>query len=329
MTEKQIFTATSSLALDKHKAMTRERERALIFSIAKIRGSYGLPVATFCSIRCALGSSICSHDADVFIRNIHVQCSPSISPIPPLKVDGDSLDRALTYKQQNGYTSVLFYASWCPFSRGLRPKFDILSFMFPELEHLAVEQSMASPSIFSRYGIHSLPSILIVNRTSRVRYNGPKDLHSIVRFYEKTTGFEPVQFVSEKEASVSGDHDKYIMSWNESSPMVIVKKEPYLAFALMFLCLRVCLLVLPEVLSRLKVLWASYALQFNLEIFGETSQLFVRALHMVDVRRVWTKLRLCKTRNFQQGAKSARVWASSLASVSLGESSPVRSLSSS
>ncbi|KAE8669044.1 5'-adenylylsulfate reductase-like 7 [Hibiscus syriacus] len=200
--------------------------------------------------------------------------------------------------------------------------------MFPQLEHLTVKQSSTSPSIFSRYGIHSLPSILIVNRTSRVRYNGPKDLRSIVQFFKKTTGFEPVQFVAEKEPNASGDHDKYIMSRDESSPMEIVKQEPYLAFALMFLCLRVFLLVLPEVLSRLKALWISYTLQFNLEIFGETSQLLVRALHMVDVRRVWTKLRLRKTQNFQQGAKSARVWASSLASVSLGESS-ARSSSSS
>ncbi|KAE8712178.1 5'-adenylylsulfate reductase-like 5 [Hibiscus syriacus] len=284
-------------------------------------------ITAFCSIRCVLCSSICSHEADVFIKNINFQCSPSISPIPSLKVNGDFLDRALT-SQQNGYTSVLFYASWCPFSRSLRPKFDILSFMFPQLEHLAVEQSLASPSIFSRYGIHTLPSILIVNRTSRARYSGPKDLHLIVQFYEKTTGFEPVQYVAEKESNVSGDQDKCVIR-NGSSVMEIVKQEPYLAFALLFLCLRVFSLVLLEVLSRLKALWVCYAPQLNLEIFSETSQLFVRALHMVGVRRVWTKPRLCKTRNFQQGAKSARVWASSLASVSLGESSSARSSSSS
>ncbi|KAK8506876.1 hypothetical protein V6N12_000445 [Hibiscus sabdariffa] len=298
--------------------------------LMNVRAESNFRESSFYSIPSVLGSSICSHEADVFIKNINFQCSPSITPIPPLQVSGDFLDRALTSKQQNGYTSVLFHASWCPFSRSIHPKFDILSFMFPQLEHLAVEQSLASPSIFSRYGIHSLPSILIVNQTSRVRYNGPKDLHSIARFYEKTTGFEPAQFVAEKEPNVSGDQDKYIiMSWNELSAMEIVKQEPYLAFALLFLCLRVFLLVLPEVLSHLKALWVSYAPQFNLEIFGETSQLFVRALHMVDVRRVWTKLRLCKTRNFQQGAKSARVWASSLASVSLGESSSARSASSS
>jgi len=43
-------------------------------------------------------------------------------------------------------------------------------------------------SIFSRYGIHSLPSVLMVNGTSRVRYRGPKNLDSLVKFYKKTTG---------------------------------------------------------------------------------------------------------------------------------------------
>ncbi|XVF42559.1 hypothetical protein PTKIN_Ptkin01aG0373100 [Pterospermum kingtungense] len=281
-------------------------------------------------IRCVLGSSICSLEADVFIKNLNFQCSPSISPIPPLEVNGNFLDRALTSKQRNDYTSVLFYASWCPFSRSLRPKFDILSSMFPQVEHLAVEQSSALPSIFSRYGIHSLPSILIMNQTSRIRYRGPKELPSIVQFYERTTGYEPVQYIAEEETVVSGDQNKFmIRSWNELFPMQIVKQEPYLAFSMLFLCLRVLLSIVPEIWSRLKAFRVSYAPHLNLEIFDVTSQLLTRARHMVDVRRVWTKLRLCKTRNFHQRAKSARVWASSLASVSLGESSSGRSSSSS
>jgi hypothetical protein len=84
----------------------------------------------------------------------------------------------------------------------------------------------------------------------------------------------------------------------------------------------------PKVLTHLKAFWVLYVPHFNLGIFGETSQLMGRILHMVDVRRIWTKLRLCKTRNFHEGAKNARVWASSLTSVSLGESSSARSSSS-
>ncbi|KAK8514533.1 hypothetical protein V6N12_057434 [Hibiscus sabdariffa] len=239
-----------------------------------------------------------------------------------LVVDGNFLAGALTSKQRNSYVSVLFYASWCPFSRSLHPKFDILSSMFPQLEHLAVEESSASPSIFSRYGIHSLPSILIVNQTSRIQYRGPKDIPSIVQFYKKTTGFEPVQYVAENEPVASRDDNKYVIQlWKEAFSTEIVKREPYLAFSVLFLCLRLLLSIFPKVLSLLKAFWASYAPHLNLEIFCETSQMFVRALHMVDVRRVWTKLRLCNARNFHQGAQSARVWASSLASVSSGKSS--------
>lgn len=64
------------------------------------------------------------------------------------QVDGETLDRlimSLNY-DGNGYMSVLFYASWCPFSRAVRPKFDMLSSMFPQIQHLAVEHSQALPS---------------------------------------------------------------------------------------------------------------------------------------------------------------------------------------
>ncbi|GLT62899.1 hypothetical protein SLA2020_355010 [Shorea laevis] len=287
-------------------------------------------VTIFSLMRCVWSSSsMCPHESNMFLCNLQNQCSPSIAPYPPLEVDGNFLDRALISKQTKTYISVLFYASWCPFSHGLRPKFDILGSMFPQIEHFAVEQSNALPSIFSRYGIHSLPSIVIINQTSRVRYHGPKDLLSIVQFYQKTTGLEPVQYVAEEEPVRFGDGYMYVMqSWNGSSVNEIVKREPYLAFAVLFLCLRVLLSIFPKLLSRLKACWLSFVPHLNLEIFGETSQLFGRALHMIDVRRIWTKLRICKTRNFHQRAKNARVWAS-LASVSLGESSSGRSSNSS
>ncbi|GLT36684.1 hypothetical protein SLA2020_110470 [Shorea laevis] len=269
-------------------------------------------------------SSMSPRESHMFLSNIQYQCSPFMAPCPPLEVDGNFLDRALTSKQTETYISLLFYASWCPFSHVLRLKFDILSSMFPQIEHFVVEQSNAPPSIFSRYGIHSLPSILIVNQTSRVRYHGPKDLISIAQFYQKATGLEPVRYVAEKEPNRlvdSRNHSK--QSWNKSCVNELVKQEPYLAFSVVFLCLRVLLSIFPKVQSRLKAFWSSFVLHLNLEIFGETSQLFGRALHMIDVRRIWTKLQLCKTRNFHRGAKNAHVWAS-LASVSLGESSSVR-----
>lgn len=109
--------------------------------------------------------------------------------------------------------------------------------------------------------------------------------------------------------------------WNGSYVKEIFTREPYLAFSILFFCLRVVLALFPGLLSQLKAFWVLYVPHLNLEIFGETSQMLGRVLNMIDVQRVWAKLKLCKIRNFREGAKSARVWASSLASVSLGETS--------
>ncbi|XP_044483422.1 5'-adenylylsulfate reductase-like 7 [Mangifera indica] len=276
------------------------------------------------TIRCVSSAPLCPLQSDVFRNSLQSQCSVGISPNPPIQVDGEFLDRALTSKQRNNYDSVLFYASWCPISHNMHSTFEVLSSMFPQMEHFAIEQSSALPSLYSRYGIHSLPSILLVNQTSRLRYRGPKDLHSLVQFYQKTTGFEPVEYFAEDESASMGVSDGLIMqSWNRSSLRQMIWSEPYLVFAVFFLCLRVLISIFPDVLSHLKAFWDSYVPHLNLEIFGETSQIFGRALHMIDVRRVLTRLRLCKTRNFHEGAKNARVWAS-LASVSLGEPSSSR-----
>ncbi|KAB5512178.1 hypothetical protein DKX38_029237 [Salix brachista] len=267
--------------------------------------------------------SVCPKESALSLLHIQSQCPVSISPNSPVQVDGKFLNRALTSKQRNAYTSVLFYASWCPFSSSMLPKFEMLSSMFPQIKHLALEQSSAFPSIFSRYGIHSLPSILIVNQTSKVQYSGPKNLQSLAQFYKKTTGLEPVQhFTKDDSTTITEGHEQSIMQpWNKPSLEGLTKSEPYLVLATLFLCFRVLLYVYPKAISHIMVFYVSYVPHFNLEIFGETSQLFGRILHMVDVRRIWTKLRLFKTSNFHERAKNCPVWASSLASVSLGESS--------
>lgn len=133
-------------------------------------------------------------------------------------------------------------------------------------------------------------------------------------------------FAEVESASLGGSDGLIMQSWNRLSLRQMIQYEPYLVFAVFFLCLRLLISILPEVLSRLKAFWESYVPHLNMGIFGETSQILGRALHMVDVRSVLTKLRLCKTRNFREGAKNARVWAS-LASVSLGESSSSRASS--
>ncbi|XP_015899379.3 5'-adenylylsulfate reductase-like 7 [Ziziphus jujuba] len=293
-----------------------------------VAGSFLLVYITtvFSSVQLVSSSSdTCSHQSTDFILSLQSQCPVSIYPNPPLQVDGDFLDSILASKQRAGDISVLFYASWCPFSRSVSPTFEKLSLMFPQIQHLAIEQSLAMPSVFSRYGIHSLPSILMINQTSRVHYHGPKDLLSLVQFYKKTSGLEPIQYFDNDQSVFSESRETSIFQLINSMPLKeISKKEPYLVFAILFLFLRVLLSIFPRLLFHLKAFYVSYVPHFNSGIFGETSQIMGRVCHMIDVRRVWTKLRLCKTRNFREGAKNARVWAS-LASVSLGESSSARS----
>ncbi|AED92509.1 unnamed protein product [Arabidopsis thaliana] len=259
---------------------------------------------------------VCNHEFEVFRSVIEQKCPRSLYPSPPIEVDGDLLDKLMDANHGNAYISILFYTSRCPFSRAVRPKFDVLSSMFPHITHLIVEQSQALPSVFSRYGIHSLPSILMVNQTMKMRYHGPKDLASLIQFYKETTGLKPVQYMDEGEPT-SLDTDGNLITWlhNGSSIREIAEREPYMVLALMFLSLKLAILIFPIMGSRLKTLWALYVPHLSLGILGETSQLFGRALHMIDVRRLWIKLRLTKTRNFQERAKNA------LASVSLGKSS--------
>ncbi|KAL9677709.1 hypothetical protein QQ045_005943 [Rhodiola kirilowii] len=264
---------------------------------------------------------LCPVQSYSWLNDLH-----SISPInyfplnSPLQVDGDFLDRTVA-KLKSGHIAVLFHVPWCPFSREARPIFETLSFMFPEIEHLTIEQSSAMPSVFSRYGIHSLPAILIVNHSSSVRYRGARDLSSLVQFYRETTGAAPVQYMTTDHLmsmSNSGRSDTPIS--RDLSLKEMVTCEPYLAFSILFIALKLVHFILPGAVACAKSLWHRFVIpQMNLEIFGETSQIVGRALHMIDVKSFWTKLKLCKTRNFQRRARSARVWASSIASVSMGE----------
>lgn len=135
-------------------------------------------------------------------------------------------------------------------------------------------------------------------------------------------GFEPVQYFVLDQPS-SWEREKPLLLWN-GPPREFFRREPYLAFSLLFLCLKLLLYFFPGMLSRLKAFWVTYGWHLNLGIFGETSQLLGRVLNVVNLKMAWSKLKMCKARRLHNGAKNARVWASSLASVSLGESSSTR-----
>ncbi|XP_047334723.1 5'-adenylylsulfate reductase-like 5 [Impatiens glandulifera] len=232
-------------------------------------------------------------------------------------MDGESFDRYLNSSPTNAYSVVLFHASWCPFSRNMKPKFAALSFMFPQVKHITIEESEAMPSLFSRYGVHSLPSIIILNGTAQVRHHEQKDLPSLVRFYKKTTGYEPVVNLAENDLGSLFEIDHGVdETWKWNSMEGILDREPYLVFSVIFLLFRAVMYFFLKEISNIIEMWYATIPRLNLRIFGESRQLLGRALDLMDLKRMWRKLKLCKT----NGARNAHVWASSsLASVSLGK----------
>lgn len=140
-------------------------------------------------------------------------------------------------------------------------------------------------------------------------------------------GFDPISYMV-------ADHS--ISSWDTptlmhqtGSPSELMSKEPYVVPAALFILLKIVLSLAPIVYSHLKSRWASRAWHLNLHFLSELNQLLLRVLHLVDIKRLWSKLKLGNgTRNLREGANNARVWASTLASVSLGEPSSPRVASS-
>lgn len=64
-----------------------------------------------------------------------------------LQGDEASLQKALNmvHKNYHEYVAVLFYASWCPFSRIFRPVFSVISSLHPTIPHFAIEESSVRP----------------------------------------------------------------------------------------------------------------------------------------------------------------------------------------
>ncbi|KVI08322.1 5'-adenylylsulfate reductase-like 5 [Cynara cardunculus var. scolymus] len=259
-------------------------------------------------------SSRCHPENFPFLRDLQHQCPTTIVYSSPIEMDGESLDRLLS--STNVYKAILFYASWCPFSRNAQPKFDALASMYPQIMHVKVKQSSALPSVFSKHGIHSVPSILIVNGTTRMQYHGPKNLHSLSDFYQRTTGLEPLMYLTEDQVMPSSENrPRSVVSWKD-----IMSEEPYLVFSLSLVLLKAFLILCPEVVSSVIALWVAYIPRLNLAIFGESRQVLTHALQLFDVKSAFSKLKVSKSRKFHNGARSARV----LASLSLGETSSGR-----
>lgn len=135
---------------------------------------------------------------------------------------------------------------------------------------------------------------------------------------------DPVVDMFEDKSCNSESNQKVFQLWNSASLKEIFLSKLYLVLSVVFVLSRAFLYFFPEIASHMRVFWVAYIPHLNMEIFGESRQLVSRVLQLVDVKRLWNKMKLCKTRNFQKGARNAQVWASSLASVSLGEASSSR-----
>lgn len=228
------------------------------------------------------------------------------------EVDGDTLDKALAHVEEGTFYSVYFYASKCPFSQSFRSTFDALSSMFPKIRHLAVEKSFAMPSVFSRYGIRGFPTFMLSTKTTRVVYRGSKDLDSLVCFYKELTGEDPATYFSIDRPK---ENAKAFRPWREITMKEFMENDPYLAFSILFVTLRAFAYFFPKFIRVLKssCTWLA-RLPIDTGIFSGLNQLLSRVFHVLNGLST-------KARGFHKGVKSARVWASSLASVSLGESS--------
>jgi hypothetical protein len=105
----------------------------------------------------------------------------------------------------------------------------------------------------------------------------------------------------------------------------MAQNEPFVFLSVLFIILRVAAHFVPNIISHLRAFLTVRVRNLNLGIHRGSSQLMERALTALDVKRLWSKLRLSsKTRDLRKGASNARAWASSFASVSLGEPSSSR-----
>ncbi|PWZ24096.1 5'-adenylylsulfate reductase-like 5 [Zea mays] len=248
-----------------------------------------------------------------------------IEPSPPLEVRGEAVDTELNLRRRGASYSILFYAAWCPFSSNFRPIFETVSTMYPQVHHFAVEESSATPSLFSRYGVRGFPAILLVNETTMVRYRGSKDLSSLVEFYKETTGLDPVAYIDVVVQQESTASLRSVAPWDRS-PLEMAKDEPpYLLVAVVFIILKAAARLVPAAMSHLRAFLAVRVQNLNLGIRRGSNQVLERALNVLDVRRLCSELGLSnRATDLRKGASNARAWASSFASVSLGEPSSSR-----
>ncbi|XP_022773145.1 5'-adenylylsulfate reductase-like 4 [Durio zibethinus] len=264
---------------------------------------------------------------------IHSDFSESIDFVGVAEGDEVSLQKALNmvHKNSHEYVAVLFYASWCPFSRSFRPSFSILSSSYPSIPHFAIEESAVRPSILSKYGVHGFPTLFLLNSMMRVRYHGNRSFESLGAFYSDVTGIknkspdktsvDKIGHLSNNEEHNSTEQESCPFSWARS-PENLFRQETYLALATTFVVFRLLYLFYPTLLVL-----SQFTLRRLIRNVKLGSLLEHPVAYLKRAIQLFNSLKEpCKRSNLQ-GAMNARAWASkSLATVSIGDANTSRAV---
>ncbi|XP_055960761.1 5'-adenylylsulfate reductase-like 4 [Mercurialis annua] len=221
-----------------------------------------------------------------------------------VKGDGVSLQKALNlvHKNSRTYVAVLFYAARCPFSRNFRPSFSLLSSFYPSVAHFAIEESSIRPSILSKYGVHGFPTLFILNSTMRERYQGSRNLGSLVAFYADVTGIkteslnkaplDKIVHQSNHEKHDNYDHESCPFSWARS-PENLFRQETYLALATAFVLVRLIYLFFPTLLALAQFAWRRQICNLRMGSFLEHPRAYLNG-----IMQIFNSLKEpCKKRN--------------------------------
>ncbi|KAL1546998.1 5'-adenylylsulfate reductase-like 4 [Salvia divinorum] len=283
----------------------------------------GAPSRPLCALD-SLGDSIFAPRSDV----CYISRDRFSHPVGVIEGDEVALQKALhmVHKNENDYASVLFYSVTCPFSGTFRPKLSVLSSIYPSIPHFAIEESSVRPSILSKYGVYGFPTLILLNSTMRVRYQGSRTMESLITFYGDVTGLntssaDPVYL---EKIGCSGSDERHNthqetcpFPWARS-PENLLQQETYLAFATIFVIMRLLYCTFPTLRSYGQLAWRRYITNASFSSLWEHS-----VVHINRLLQLFKSLNEPgKKSNLQEGAKNAKAWASkSLATVSFGDAS--------
>lgn len=243
-------------------------------------------------------------------------------------IEGDeiTLSKALhiIHNTRHDYIALLFYSTWCPFSALFRPSFSLMSSLFPSILHIEIEESAVRPSILSKYGVHGFPTLILLNSTMRLRFQGPRTVESLTVFYEESTGLKKMPFVERALDKLScSRRNKNNTSIPETcpfpwarSPESLFQQETYLCLATIFVLLRLFYMIFPTLRRFAQLAWRRYVVNMRSSSLWEHPVVYLN--HIIQLFK--SLKNPCKKSNLQEGAKNAQAWASkSLATVSFGD----------